>query len=92
MSNRVPCWTCGDLVQTDPNQVAQAIADQLALEVGNIVPAAVRDARLAVCTQCPFFQNGTCTQCGCYVRFRASLKNKHCPLNHWFDDKEHLND
>lgn len=55
MSNRVPCWTCGDLVQTDPNQVAETIADQLALEVGNIVPAAVRDARLAVCTQCPFF-------------------------------------
>ncbi|WP_220095323.1 DUF6171 family protein [Schleiferilactobacillus shenzhenensis] len=88
-ADRAPCWTCGDLAVTDPAAINASVADQLALEpAANRVSDTVRAARLAVCRQCPFYQHGTCTECGCYVAFRASLKNKACPRHAWNQDKE----
>ncbi|WP_227004528.1 DUF6171 family protein [Jeotgalibaca porci] len=43
----------------------------------------LRESRLAICASCPFRQSHTCTKCGCYVAFRASLKLKSCPVGKW---------
>lgn len=34
--------------------------------------------RLEGCKKCDFLISGMCLKCGCYVEFRAALKDKHC--------------
>lgn len=83
MSKQNNCVRCELLESLDRQDPAALIDEQLALEVGNLVSADQRDQRLAICQQCPFFQQGLCLKCGCYTRFRASLKNKSCPMAKW---------
>ena len=60
------------------------IEEQLFLEPKeNIVTKNIKEKRLQICTHCPFNLNGQCVKCGCFIAFRASLKNKNCPVNHW---------
>lgn len=77
------CVRCELLEGLDRLDTEQLIDEQLKLEVGNLVPDEIRDVRLKVCADCPFFQNGMCLKCGCYTRFRTSLKNKTCPVHKW---------
>lgn len=35
--------------------------------------------RLSLCTDCDDLMEGLCRKCGCFVEYRAALKNKHCP-------------
>ncbi|MFC6316077.1 DUF6171 family protein [Lapidilactobacillus achengensis] len=77
------CVRCDLLDELASQDVAANIAEQLSLEVGNLVDPEIRDQRLVICQSCPFFQNGTCLKCGCYTQFRASLKNKTCPEGRW---------
>ena len=41
------------------------------------------EARLAVCKQCDYLENGTCKACGCYVELRAAAKAGRCPYRKW---------
>lgn len=81
------CVRCELLEGLDHLNTDQLIEEQLQLEVGNLVSDQQRDARLVVCQACPFYQNGLCLKCGCYTKFRASLKNKSCPIGKWRRDK-----
>ncbi|MGK4179613.1 DUF6171 family protein [Lapidilactobacillus dextrinicus] len=77
------CQRCDLLENLDKQNTEELIDEQLDLEIGNLVNPDQRDRRLVICQNCPFFQNGLCLKCGCYCRFRASLKNKKCPLDKW---------
>lgn len=77
------CRRCQLLEEQDRQDTDELIDEQLSLEVNNLVPVETRNQRLAVCKDCPFYQNGLCLKCGCYCRFRASLKNKICPDHRW---------
>ncbi len=41
------------------------------------------EKRLAVCMDCERLVDATCTACGCYVEFRASMRDGHCPKKKW---------
>lgn len=77
------CSRCQLLESLDQLDTEGLIAEQLALEIGNIVNKKIRNQRLAICEQCPLLLNGVCQRCGCYTEFRASLKNKSCPDQRW---------
>lgn len=35
--------------------------------------------RLSVCTECDKLHEGLCRICGCFVEYRAAIREKHCP-------------
>lgn len=41
------------------------------------------EKRLSVCFACEKRQTITCTACGCYIEFRASVRDGRCPRNRW---------
>ena len=41
------------------------------------------DARLGVCRECDYLNEGTCNACGCYVELRAAAKTGKCPYKKW---------
>lgn len=40
-------------------------------------------ARLALCRDCSFLQNGMCALCGCFVEVRAAKAALGCPDGRW---------
>ncbi len=40
-------------------------------------------ARLEVCKECDYLNEGTCNACGCYVELRAATKAGKCPYKKW---------
>lgn len=80
---RGDCERCEQLEALGQQDTDALIAAQLELEVRNLVADEVRDQRLKICSTCPFLVGGLCQQCGCYTRFRASLRNKSCPIGKW---------
>lgn len=41
-------------------------------------------ARLTICKNCNSLAGGmTCTECGCFVQFRARHSTAHCALEKW---------
>lgn len=63
-------------------KIQAEIEEQLLMEI-NLASDELKDDRLATCAGCPFRVSHTCTKCGCYVVFRASLEIKHCPIGKW---------
>jgi hypothetical protein len=49
------------------------------------VGVAVRDERLAICKECPFFnaETGECSECGCYMPLKTGLLSASCPIGKW---------
>ncbi len=47
--------------------------------------AAIIDARLAECEECPELRRpiDQCAACGCFVRAKARIKGAACPLGKW---------
>jgi hypothetical protein len=43
----------------------------------------VYEARLKVCTTCPYLRDAFCGACGCMVELRAAKKTEKCPYAHW---------
>ena len=41
------------------------------------------EARLERCRSCPYLNNATCMQCGCFVEIRAAKRDIHCPMGSW---------
>jgi len=39
--------------------------------------------RIAICRECSFLLGATCNACGCYVEFRANVKDGSCPKKKW---------
>lgn len=39
--------------------------------------------RLDVCRGCDYLSDATCHACGCYVEFRAAVKQGKCPYKKW---------
>jgi hypothetical protein len=44
-----------------------------------------RDARLALCGQCPHFRHSDkrCSLCGCYTAIKAQWRGEKCPDGRW---------
>ncbi|GEN50485.1 DUF6171 family protein [Alkalibacterium pelagium] len=76
------CKSCERLTELASQNELELIEEQLELEL-NIAEDDVRDKRLSICMNCPFLKGQTCTKCGCYALFRASLSDKQCPVNKW---------
>lgn len=49
------CERCDELEDLGRQDTDALIEAQLAMEVRNIVPNTIRDARLEICSSCPFF-------------------------------------
>lgn len=60
----------------------ELIEEQLLLET-DLASEETKDRRLSICLDCPFLTGQTCTKCGCYALFRASMNSKKCPVNNW---------
>ena len=41
--------------------------------------------RYAVCQGCEFFttDQGRCSKCGCFMKFKSRLRSQHCPEGKW---------
>lgn len=42
-----------------------------------------KDQRLSICGTCEFFDNGSCSQCGCISETIILLRDRTCPENKW---------
>ena len=42
-----------------------------------------KNQRISICKTCEFFDDGTCTQCGCISETLILLKDEKCPKNKW---------
>ncbi|WP_086350687.1 DUF6171 family protein [Candidatus Enterococcus clewellii] len=76
------CVRCEQQQAAQAVDVEQLIMEQLALEP-MIVSAEIRQQRMNCCESCSMRVNDTCTGCGCYYKFRASLPSKRCPIGNW---------
>jgi len=45
----------------------------------------VKQIRMDICMVCPSWEhsNNRCTECGCQMRIKASLRSSECPLKKW---------
>ena len=45
----------------------------------------VKQIRMDICVVCPSWEhsNNRCTECGCQMRVKASLRSSECPLKKW---------
>nr|WP_207696383.1 DUF6171 family protein [Enterococcus sp. DIV0212c]MBO1354958.1 hypothetical protein [Enterococcus sp. DIV0212c] len=62
--------------------VKQLIEEQLLVET-NLAEEQTKEKRIKLCETCPFRVAHTCSKCGCFFEFRASLSDKNCPVGHW---------
>ncbi|MGX7150526.1 MULTISPECIES: DUF6171 family protein [Enterococcus] len=76
------CIGCEIKESTTNLDVQQLIEEQLLLET-NVVKEQVKIKRIKLCETCPFRVAHTCSKCGCFFEFRASLAVKKCPVGHW---------
>lgn len=80
---RPPCKKCL-LGQADAGELEKSI-DGLILLIADEDRAddeAYR-SRLAKCDECAALNEGTCGECGCFVRLRAAKRAKGCPVGKW---------
>ncbi|MBZ9536102.1 hypothetical protein KGR20_18150 [Cytobacillus oceanisediminis] len=76
------CIGCELKEQVSQMDVDTLVQEQLSFET-DLAMEEVRDQRLQICHQCEQLNQHTCGRCGCFVRFRASLKQKSCPDRKW---------
>lgn len=76
------CKNCERLAEMASLNEKELIEEQLMLET-DLASEETKDSRLSICMNCPFLAGQTCTKCGCYALFRASLETKNCPVNKW---------
>ncbi|WP_348920294.1 DUF6171 family protein [Enterococcus rotai] len=76
------CLGC-EIKETTVNiDVQQIIAEQLLVE-SHLAGTAMKEQRMKMCESCPFKVEHTCSKCGCFYEFRASLAEKKCPIGNW---------
>ncbi len=76
------CKTCDRMEELAQTSIEELIDEQLSFE-SKLADKEVIETRLAKCQVCPFLQEATCSKCGCFARFRASLPMKKCPIGYW---------
>lgn len=76
------CKTCDNQHGASLLDVDQLVAEQLAVE-SDLATEKQCQERLQICFDCPFLAQHTCTKCGCFVKFRAALRLKGCPVKKW---------
>jgi hypothetical protein len=42
-----------------------------------------RDARMEMCHDCEHRKATRCNLCGCFINYKAKLKNSECPIGKW---------
>lgn len=89
------CSKCGSVISSydgTPMMMCSAVneAEIIQLErTGLGCSLAQVEERFSICSSCEWFQNNSCTKCGCRIvrnrEFKNKLlwKNEHCPLNKW---------
>lgn len=83
MDNRVVCRKCL-LDDINENEYVISVREHIArFPQDKRVPDDVYKERLSACLECDFLDRGTCEVCGCYVEFRALMKDKKCPKKKW---------
>jgi len=53
-----------------------------ALDLDPASPEATAERR-AICQACPYRDGKRCSQCGCYIQPKTSLRTEICPRNRW---------
>ena len=76
------CKTCDRMQEYAEMDIEGIIDEQLSLEI-NLADSDTIANRLSICQECPFLKEHTCLQCGCFVRLRASMVIKKCPMTYW---------
>ena len=76
------CIGCEIKEEVKSLNVENLITEQLELEQ-NLADEQTIKRRLAICEICPKRSFHTCTKCGCFCKFRASLAEKNCPQAKW---------
>ncbi|MCU9612621.1 DUF6171 family protein [Caldibacillus lycopersici] len=76
------CVGCRIKEQVAQLNVDELVIEQLSLEA-DVLSDEERDERLSICQNCNYLLNHTCSKCGCFVKFRASLPYKSCPIGQW---------
>ncbi|MBP1046115.1 hypothetical protein I6N96_07455 [Enterococcus sp. BWM-S5] len=76
------CTRCDIQREVEQTDVEQLILEQLMVEP-MVVSDLIRQQRISFCESCPKRSAHTCTSCGCYYKFRASLPSKSCPIGQW---------
>lgn len=80
---KIPCRRCL-LEGVDRDKITAMIEGYLdALPEEERTPEALYRERLAVCETCPNLSNGLCSQCGCFVLYRAGKTSSSCPGGKW---------
>jgi hypothetical protein len=51
----------------------------------NRVPASIKEERLKICKQCPFYRKNfdQCKKCGCIMTQKTKLADAFCPVHKW---------
>jgi len=44
-----------------------------------------RERRLEACEPCEHRKGNRCNLCGCFINYKAKLKNSECPIGNWSD-------
>ncbi|WP_284638215.1 DUF6171 family protein [Paenibacillus silviterrae] len=73
------CKGCSADVNVTEAQIQRVLASLEAKGIECVTPELYQE-RLSSCEQCPSLLYGTtCQYCGCIVRIRARMADKHCP-------------
>jgi hypothetical protein len=47
------------------------------------VPNHVKEERLSICNNCPFFKDNRCSKCGCFMNIKTAWAEQSCPEGKW---------
>ena len=80
--SRRKCTRCllRDLAEEDQRDLKKYL---IVIKEPNRADPETYETRLRVCLSCEKLSNATCEACGCYVEFRAYVKNVRCPKRKW---------
>jgi len=62
--------------------VAKAVVTHVATGMSNATPEE-KNRRLSICGGCPFFKEGRCTKCGCFLEVKTGFSSSKCPIGKW---------
>lgn len=76
------CPGCEHKKNFTQEEVEGLVEKQLLLEP-DLVSQRLLNKRLKICQDCSLLVQHTCLKCGCFIKFRASLPSKQCPIKKW---------
>lgn len=95
--NKYKCQNCGIIVTSDDGSpilpCSYDFADMRELQnIGMASTLSVIEGRYELCKTCEFFDNNSCSKCGCkvvsFMEFKNKLiwKDQECPIGRWGKD------